>query len=197
MCVDPSATRPQSLTWNNLHFNEGRCLHSPRGSRGLRPLFPRILVSIYLYQSLISPFTPLKRKSKPLGEAIYQETPRNLLSSNRGWSCSTAPLTLDFEDGSKNGSKVKVAGLRIGKSELRPFISLPTFWLRVITVCLDLDGQRVERASGHSYQPLPSFGISVALGSCLRSRTTHGFHEARFQWSSAAGSPVKGISGLG
>lgn len=146
MRVDPSARRPLSLTWNNLHFNEGRCLHSPRGSRGLRPLFPRILVSIYLYQSLISPFTPLKRKSKPLGEAIYQETPRKLLSNNRGWSCSIAPLTLDFEDGSENGSKVKVAGLRAGKSELRPFISLPTFWLKVITICMDLDGQRVELA---------------------------------------------------
>ena len=43
-----------------------------------------------------------------------------------------------------------MADLRVGKSELSPFISLATFWLEVITICLDLGEQRVGQVVAHT-----------------------------------------------
>ena len=82
-----------------------------------------------------------------------------------------------------------MADLQVGKSELSPFISLATFWLKVITVCLDLGGQRVKQVVAHtSHRPVLTSQQPRALAFVLvpnrGSRDT-------------AECPVKGVSGLG
>lgn len=62
-------------------------------------------------------------------------------------------LLLDDEGSAQGGPKVRVACLRLGKSEIGPFLSVSTFCLRVISICLELSGQSRAVVTHTSYSP--------------------------------------------